>query len=70
MELQRFGDINIGQGVAGHDDKRVVFQILFGLFDRPCRAKRRVLNGINEVDAHVRAVAEVLLDFFGQGSTA
>ena len=63
---QRFFDIEIRQRVTRHDNKRVVFEILFRFFDAACCSKRRVFHRVDEIDAKLRAVAEVAFDFVGE----
>jgi hypothetical protein len=63
VEFDRSGKVAVGQGVAGNDDERPVFQLVFGVLDTSGGAEGHGFGGVMDRDIEVRAVAEVVTNF-------
>jgi hypothetical protein len=65
VKREECAEIHIGQCVAGDDDEALARQVLFGELDGACGSERRILDDVVHLDAHLRTVAEIVLDFVG-----
>ena len=61
VEGDQRAEVDVGEGVAADHEERLVQEVL-GLLDRAGGAERRVLDGVLEPHAQLRAVAEVGAD--------
>ncbi len=61
MEVEELRQVDVAERVAGDDDERVV-EPVGGESNRPGGSERALLDGVLDVQTHVRSVAEVRAD--------
>ena len=64
VKVDNLGEVEIGEGVAADDEKRLVQQF-FGILDAARGAQRHFFARVGDVHAELSAVAEIVLDGAG-----
>lgn len=66
MEGDEVREVEVGEGVSGNNQERVVLQSFFGVLDAPRGTEWLLLIGIGELHTELFAVTEVILDEGGE----